>query len=1104
MFPTVTRRHVVFVFALFAAAAAVFAPGLAARAFAQSAFNCSLLVHISLSEIDAEATNANDVTGYTDPATGEEYAIIGVTTGTGIYNVTEPESAYRTGFIPGPISLWRDFANYRNYVYAGSEGGGGIQIIDLANPEAPVLAGSFEPAGLTSSHTLTTDTLSARLYANGSRPGNGMYILSIANPVAPTELGLYTEHYVHDSYARNDTVFVSAFNSGTQRILDASDPQAIQTIVSFTTERQATHNSWPSEDWRHLYVTDETAGGRVTTWDISTLAAPIQIDAYSANPTGDAHNIYVKGDYGFVAHYTSGMRVLDLSDPARMIEVGFYDTYAPQSGLFDGDWSAHPFTANGHVYIGDIQGGLYVVSFQAKRGGVVEGVITEQGTGVPLDDVLLRLSGSGQIARTDEFGRYAFRTAEGSYTISAERIGLLPRTVPVTIERGKTTNGDFTLVDNTAQLELSSTDPITGALAAGESTTASLTLKNSGGGLLQFMFRDETTVTSVLPEKRGAARDALSWREAGTRLASLLRQNGAAIANAASSRRDTMPPRSAGRTPPLQKVLNDPVDDVIEINPSTAGRVDVTALRVGLDAEEFALQLESAAASFPDSNAALFFFDLDQDLATGFANPIAAQFGAPVDHDIGAELVLIWDLAGTFIPSPANPIPGAAILLAADFSQFLGVFFGEVDGGTATISLGLENLGDDGNMNFAGVAASFTSEQQPLSADLVPAAGHVIAGTEIVDAEWISALPETGSVAGGDSATVVIRLDAPDVMTHETLTGSLVIGTNLDTAPQTVIPVQLTVDGVPPRFTLGVLQNPILSSYVDLVVVASEALAARPTLLVRGSAVALDGAFGGAAPELRARTTIEGSEPVSVAIAGSDLLGNAGTYSETFIAYAISTNAPVLAVGPDDAVRLEAPAGAIAAGTRLVLRRETTAGDRAALSPRVTIGPEALTAIEPATMTVTIPLDAPAADDAAIFRLGANGWEALATFVAPGERALVATTDRLGVFQARRGAALSPGALPASATLGAAAPNPSARGASIAFALARPGPARLALYDASGRLVRTLVDGTRPMGSAIAQWDGNDERGRRVAAGTYLYRLETPEGAQARKITVLR
>ena len=39
---------------------------------------------------------------------GREYAVIGTSGGTAIYNVTNPAAAYRTGFIAGPPSIWRE------------------------------------------------------------------------------------------------------------------------------------------------------------------------------------------------------------------------------------------------------------------------------------------------------------------------------------------------------------------------------------------------------------------------------------------------------------------------------------------------------------------------------------------------------------------------------------------------------------------------------------------------------------------------------------------------------------------------------------------------------------------------------------------------------------------------------------------------------------------------------------------------------------------------------------------------------------------------------------------------------------------------------------
>jgi subtilisin family serine protease len=78
-------------------------------------------------------------------------------------------------------------------------------------------------------------------------------------------------------------------------------------------------------------------------------------------------------------------------------------------------------------------------------------------------------------------------------------------------------------------------------------------------------------------------------------------------------------------------------------------------------------------------------------------------------------------------------------------------------------------------------------------------------------------------------------------------------------------------------------------------------------------------------------------------------------------------------------------------------------------------------------------------------------------------------------------------------------PNPAGATASFAFTLGHPGQVRLALYDVRGRLVRTLVDGTRPAGVHRAEWDGRDARGGAAGAGIYLARIESAGHRAQRK-----
>ena len=82
------------------------------------------------------------------------------------------------------------------------------------------------------------------------------------------------------------------------------------------------------------------------------------------------------------------------------------------------------------------------------------------------------------------------------------------------------------------------------------------------------------------------------------------------------------------------------------------------------------------------------------------------------------------------------------------------------------------------------------------------------------------------------------------------------------------------------------------------------------------------------------------------------------------------------------------------------------------------------------------------------------------------------------------------GASAATLLLISARPNPMSGETSISYRLAEPGHARLSLYDASGRLVRVLVDGAESVGSHQATWSGRNSSGELVAPGRYFLTLE--------------
>lgn len=69
-------------------------------------------------------------------------------------------------------------------------------------------------------------------------------------------------------------------------------------------------------------------------------------------------------------------------------------------------------------------------------------------------------------------------------------------------------------------------------------------------------------------------------------------------------------------------------------------------------------------------------------------------------------------------------------------------------------------------------------------------------------------------------------------------------------------------------------------------------------------------------------------------------------------------------------------------------------------------------------------------------------------------------------------------------------PNPFNPMVEISFHLTVAAQARVTVVDARGRLVRVLHDGPLAADLHVLRWDGRDDAGRSVSAGSYLFRVQ--------------
>lgn len=90
-------------------------------------------------------------------------------------------------------------------------------------------------------------------------------------------------------------------------------------------------------------------------------------------------------------------------------------------------------------------------------------------------------------------------------------------------------------------------------------------------------------------------------------------------------------------------------------------------------------------------------------------------------------------------------------------------------------------------------------------------------------------------------------------------------------------------------------------------------------------------------------------------------------------------------------------------------------------------------------------------------------------------------------------------------SLGQNAPNPFNPSTGISFVVPEGGATvSLRIYDLTGRLVRTLVDGSEPAGMRTVTWTGTDDRGRPVPSGAYFYELAAPSFSERKKMVLLK
>mgnify|MGYP003674657106 CR=1 FL=1 len=349
--------------------------------------NVDLISFLPISAIGGErGVRLNDMWGWTDEATGKNYAIVGRNEGTSFVDVTDPLNPVYVGNLPltdtAQPNVWRDMKVYKNHVYIVADGARehGMQVLDLTqlrefDGEPMLFKETTIYRNVNSVHNIVINEDTGFAYAVGSSGGGetcggGLHMINIQDPANPEFAGCFADAstgrsgtgYSHDAQCviydgpdeeHQGSEICFGANETAVSIADVTDKDAPVALSTASYPDHAyVHQGWLTEDHRYFFQNDEldeltgtVDRTRTIIWDVSDLDDPQFVDEFFIeNPASD-HNLYILGNTMYQSNYVSGLQVIDISNPEEPQRVGFFDThpFVEDAAGFSGTWSNYPY-----------------------------------------------------------------------------------------------------------------------------------------------------------------------------------------------------------------------------------------------------------------------------------------------------------------------------------------------------------------------------------------------------------------------------------------------------------------------------------------------------------------------------------------------------------------------------------------------------------------------------------------------------------------------------------------------------------------------------------------------------------------------------------------
>ena len=331
------------------------------------------------------------------------------------------------------------------------------------------------------------------------------------------------------------------------------------------------------------------------------------------------------------------------------------------------------------------------------------------------------------------------------------------------------------------------------------------------------------------------------------------------------------------------------------------------------------------------------------------------------------------------------------------------------------------------------------------------------------------------------------------------------------------------ISGEPPELMFGVLQNPVLQKYFDIYIISNEKLASANIRVTEN---------GSASTNLEVSTldTINfvyagdytadsESALLSIAVSITDLAGWTTKDTIDFTGKFFTVASSGYISSPDKELRVYLPEGALSKETYAIilplkndanysLMYRTVPYNTLAesISKPYLIGPENQLLDKDATITFYYDnINNKSEEHLSIAYYNHNNWELLPSQINIEENQIKSQINKFGIYQLQWNADYTiEESLPNNYKLKQNYPNPFNPKTTITYQLPNSADVSLKIYNINGQLVRTLVKDNLESGTYSILWDGNDDSGKTLASGIYLYKLEANDYSESHKMILLK